>query len=1316
MDEAGRDLLLGLLGAQVQLLTEAALEAGCRAWHADRSRPLGGHLIQQGALDEPRLQLLEALAAEHLRAHGGEPARSLAALSSEEPARQRLESLAEPDLLAGLTLEPSFRRSAGPMTADPFETRAPEPGDLIDYDATRAPESTNDAYVTKLPGPVQLFDPDATRIGGSSSGEVDSGPGRVAGGLGPKWRANRFRIIRLHARGGLGAVYMATDSELNREVALKEIQDHHADNPVSRGRFLLEAEITGALEHPGIVPVYGLGTYADGRPFYAMRFIKGESLRDVIRRYHDPEAGPRDLGARSLELRGLLRRFLDVCNAVAYAHSKGVLHRDLKPANIMLGRYGETLVVDWGLAKATGRSGTDAFDEAPVPSSSGGGVALLTMAGSRIGTLGYMSPEQAAGRLDELGPASDVYSLGATLYTLLTGTAPFEAGSEDLDDRVARGGFAPPRQVRPEISAALEAICLKAMATDPADRYAGSRELADDLEHWLADEPVVAYLDREPATARLARWGRHHSAAVAGAASVLLCGLALLAVFLVLTRRAQALAESKADSEGRAALREAALRGEAEAAAAQAKAESAKVLSVTNLMVDTFRASDPIGIESIGFRADAEVGRTLTAGDILERAAAKIVESLRDEPLVRADLMDSIGDVRRGLGELDAAEPLLREALAIRRAALPPDHPDVAESLFHVAWLEQDRGDFDEAVRRYREVIAMRSAREGSDSDETLLARFNLGITLAFMGEGAAAETELRHVLAVREQREGPDGRGVALARFGLAGALLEEHKFPEALIQSARAMTSMSVRGQESKVGLVAANFQAGFVRLQLHDLDGAEARMRKALEYCREAFGPKHPYNDFMLFYLAEIAAKRGNYAEAEAASRECLEIARSVVGLAHPKVLIGVFQLITLLERRGAYDEAVALTEETLAAVRSRFGAEHPLFANALLTSSYLSDQHGDTGRTVLLLREAVSIYRQNPGVQRVNYATALNNLGNALSRRGQAAEAVGLLEECLLLSREEFGGRSQDVAIILSNLGSSLIAVGRLDEARRQLEEARDLLKPGLLSIPGTEPPQALVHATEDLARLATLEGEADQAEAYRREAANWARKVFRDDPVAVAVRLENLAVTIAQGGRPGRSSKPLDEALELVERVEPVPAGFRARLLAERVVVGVAAHEETAALEAARRLAALDPPDEPEAALRSTRALLLLPGFEAPALTFAEAANRDRPPTRAGLVGLADALEHAGRPDEALARLSESDALPGPTPDDPDVARSDLIRSRAFDRLGRSLEVAEAASRASRWVEAHQADLNWTDRLEFTARGLESSIGSSPRPD
>ena len=223
----------------------------------------------------------------------------------------------------------------------------------------------------------------------------------------------RFHIVRPHAQGGLGAVFVALDGELHREVALKQILDKHADDPISRQRFIAEAEITGALEHPGIVPVYGLGTDADGRPYYAMRFIKGDSLKEAIARFHSgalvgsalrttpASEAVRTADPTGLELRRLLRRFLDVCNAIDYAHSRGVIHRDLKPANIIVGKHGETLVVDWGLAKSVGRTDPSVGEQTIAPSSSG---SSETMPGS-AGHTCLHEPRAGAGRSGAPGPA-----------------------------------------------------------------------------------------------------------------------------------------------------------------------------------------------------------------------------------------------------------------------------------------------------------------------------------------------------------------------------------------------------------------------------------------------------------------------------------------------------------------------------------------------------------------------------------------------------------------------------------------------------------------------------------------------------------------------------------------------------------------------------------------------------------------------------------------------------------------------------------------------------------------------------------------------
>jgi serine/threonine protein kinase len=297
----------------------------------------------------------------------------------------------------------------------------------------------------------------------------------------------RYRILRDHAAGGLGKVFVAKDIELNREVALKRIKEEHADNPSNRSRFLFEGEITGQLEHPGIVPVYGLGTYSDGRPYYAMRFIRGQTLRQTIATFHAADQPGRDPAERALALRELLNRFLSVCNAVAYAHSRGVLHRDLKPQNVMLGPFGETLVVDWGLAKLLDLSARSTPpSESVVVHPASAEDRTPTRMGASLGTPAYMAPEQAEGRHDLVDERTDVYLLGGILFESLSGQPPHPGG-------VRQPGVPSARAVKESVPPALDTIVQKALAPDRAERYAGATNLAGAVQQWLADEPIAAY-------------------------------------------------------------------------------------------------------------------------------------------------------------------------------------------------------------------------------------------------------------------------------------------------------------------------------------------------------------------------------------------------------------------------------------------------------------------------------------------------------------------------------------------------------------------------------------------------------------------------------------------------------------------------------------------------------------------------------------------------------------------------------------------------------------------------------------------------------
>lgn len=318
--------------------------------------------------------------------------------------------------------------------------------------------------------------------------------------------------LAFHAKGGLGAVYRATERELNREVAVKFIHRNLVHNAESRQRFSLEAEVTGRLEHPGVVPLYGLGRADNGRLFYYMRYIDGQTLDEAILRFHQQRDRLNTLTIHSVDFRKLLTSFVSVCRTVAYAHNRGIVHRDIKPANVMLGKYGETIVVDWGLAVPVARD--DRFrssGEASLMPTSGSNTG--TTSGAGIGTPSYMSPEQMSGLAPT--PASDIYSLGATLYKILTGQ-PSVGGDNaaELKKQVLEGDFPRPRDVVGEVPQELQAVCLKAMALQPTHRYQTALELADDIDNYLADVPVTAFA--EPFSRKIARWmGQHKTAAQA---------------------------------------------------------------------------------------------------------------------------------------------------------------------------------------------------------------------------------------------------------------------------------------------------------------------------------------------------------------------------------------------------------------------------------------------------------------------------------------------------------------------------------------------------------------------------------------------------------------------------------------------------------------------------------------------------------------------------------------------------------------------------------------------------------------------------------
>ncbi len=373
------------------------------------------------------------------------------------------------DLKLGKARVPNFTRGAEQGDAQGMTERRTQQPNLDPTEHPTPVEPTLDiaswqgSEASSQPAPL-----DGPALFGSSA--VDSAP-----------RESRYVTDRLHAEGGIGQVWLARDVQLNRDVAIKTLREEFQHRQRAMRRFLKEAEITGQLEHPGIVPVYELvANPATGRPFYAMRFVRGRTLAKAIRSYHDQRlVGETD----PLALPALLSALVAICNTVAYAHSRGVVHRDLKGDNVLLGDFGEVIVLDWGVAKVLGTSDDESL--VTVGNIDAGAEIDQTLQGDVVGTPAFMAPEQANGRLELIDARTDIYGLGAILYEILTGQPPFcGANTVEILEKVRRDDPVPPHLLWPDVPPALETACLKALAKNQADRYASATALAEEIQVW----------------------------------------------------------------------------------------------------------------------------------------------------------------------------------------------------------------------------------------------------------------------------------------------------------------------------------------------------------------------------------------------------------------------------------------------------------------------------------------------------------------------------------------------------------------------------------------------------------------------------------------------------------------------------------------------------------------------------------------------------------------------------------------------------------------------------------------------------------------
>jgi len=466
-----RNLLFGVLAVQLRFLTPQKLVDAAAIWAANQSRPLSEILLELGYLTADKIKAIEDILSLQIREHAGDIHATLMSFGGHRAVH---ESFAASIVVRGDQVE--LASFGGDTPREPTETGS---------------ELEDQEHLTQ------------------------EHPGR-------------YTLMGEQGRGGIGRILIAFDQHIGREIAVKELLPDPgcsgtppSDSPLRQtgaatARFLREARITGQLEHPGIVPVYELGKRPDGSVYYTMKLVRGKTLAEKLRE------------CRSLNDRlYLLHHFLDLCQAIAYAHSLGVIHRDLKPANVMVGEFGETVVLDWGLAKVEDQKDlrADALErDLKLIKEAGAGE---TVSGKPIGTPAYMSPEQADGRVEDINEQSDVWCLGAILYELLTGSPPFTGhNAYEVMGKVLTDPVVPVKEVEPKAPAELSAISEKCLSKERGRRYLSAKELADDVARFLAGGLVGAFA--YSIWRLLGRWLRQHGRQLAVAAAIGIGGLVLI--------------------------------------------------------------------------------------------------------------------------------------------------------------------------------------------------------------------------------------------------------------------------------------------------------------------------------------------------------------------------------------------------------------------------------------------------------------------------------------------------------------------------------------------------------------------------------------------------------------------------------------------------------------------------------------------------------------------------------------------------------------------------------------------------------------------
>ncbi len=916
-----------------------------------------------------------------------------------------------------------------------------------------------------------------------------------------------YKLLQLIGEGGFGSVFMAEQERpVQRKVALKIIK-LGMDTRQVVARFEQERQALAMMDHPNIAKVLDAGATETGRPFFVMELVKG----DPIVEYADKN---------NLSIEDRLELFAQVCTAVQHAHTKGIIHRDIKPSNILVSTQDgkpHTKVIDFGIAKATASKLTEKT--------------LFTEHKALIGTPEYMSPEQAEGSMD-IDTRTDVYSLGVLLYELLTGTTPF--GSKELRSaayaeiqriireveppkpstrisantdtiaKVASQRHTEPKRLGTLVRGELDWIVMKALEKDRQRRYETANGLGMDIKRYLSGEAVLA---APPSNAyrfkKMIR--RNKGPVVAGSAVAVVLVLGLVGTSVGLFRAERALAgeaeqrkqaetaraeavaqETKAKEQEAEAVKQAT---EAKAQEAEAKKQAEIAEAVAKFQTEMLAAVDPNQLPKDPVTKEP-IKDAVTVLQALQ-AAVKLLDeggsALKDQPLVEARVRDTIGTTLLNLARYNEAEPNLRKSLAIRRAALPAGHPDIATGLNNLANLLYAQNKLAETEPLYREALAIWRAALPAGHPEIATGLSNLAALLHDQNEPAEAEPLFREALEIYRA-------ALPAGHPDIAGCI---HNL-------------------------------AAFLRVQ-NKLAEAEPLFREALEINRAALPAGHPNIANELNSLGVLLQAQNKLAEAEPLFREALAIRRAAFPAGHPDIAPSLINLAELLRVQNRLAEAEPLYRESLAIFRASLPAGHPDIAKSLNNVALLLQAQNKLAEAEPLLREALEINLASLPAGHPDIASSLINLADLLRAQNKLAEAEPLFREALAIRRAAFPAGHPDIAKGLNSLGNLLLTQNKLAETEPLLREALEIWRAAL---PAGHPDFAT--GLISLAYLLQAQNKLAEAEPLLREALAIRRAAFPTGHPEIATGLNNLAGLLWRQDKLDQSIPMFEESLHLAE--------------------------------------------------------------------------------------------------------------------------------------------------------------------------------------